>query len=130
MGGAHGLGGNLNILLLSIKMNGIEKFSQFFGAIQKSTLFLLKNFINGNFSTSAGSQRIKLVHFCHGAPGIVSALARFYLMFPEDGIKMGIIETIKKALNHIWDYGVLKKGFGLCHGISGNAYAFIAPSIQ
>jgi hypothetical protein len=24
----------------------------------------------------------------------------------------------------------LRKGFGLCHGISGNAYAFIAPSIQ
>jgi lantibiotic modifying enzyme len=25
---------------------------------------------------------------------------------------------------------VLKKGFGLCHGISGNAYAFISPAVQ
>lgn len=90
----------------------------------------MKHFINGNFSTSAGSQRIKLVHFCHGDPGIVSGLARFYLMFPEEGIKLGIPDVLKKALSHIWDYGVLKKGFGLCHGISGNAYAFIAPSIQ
>jgi hypothetical protein len=37
---------------------------------------------------------------------------------------------IEKSLNHIWEYGILKKGFGLCHGISGNAYTFIAPSIQ
>lgn len=39
-------------------------------------------------------------------------------------------EVIEVALKHIWNYGVLKKGFGLCHGISGNAYAFISPSVQ
>ena len=33
-------------------------------------------------------------------------------------------------MDFIWEYGVLKKGFGLCHGISGNGYAFISPSIQ
>lgn len=43
---------------------------------------------------------------------------------------MGLKEVIENALNHIWKYGVLKKGFGLCHGISGNAYAFISPSLQ
>lgn len=90
----------------------------------------MKHFINGNFSTSAGSQRIKLVHFCHGAPGIVSGLARFMNMFPEEGIKLGIPQAVQKGLLHIWEYGVLKKGFGLCHGISGNAYAFMAPSIH
>lgn len=46
-------------------------------------MFLLKHFINGNFSTSSGSQKIKLVHFCHGAPGIITGLARFMNMFPE-----------------------------------------------
>ncbi len=51
-------------------------------------------------------------------------------MFPEDGIKLGIPQAIQKCLQHIWQFGVLKKGFGLCHGISGNAYAFIAPSVQ
>lgn len=25
---------------------------------------------------------------------------------------------------------MLRKGFGLCHGISGNAYTFISPSLQ
>jgi hypothetical protein len=51
-------------------------------------------------------------------------------MFPEMGISLGLKEVIEVNLNHIWKYGVLKKGFGLCHGISGNAYAFISPSIQ
>lgn len=90
----------------------------------------MKHFINGNFSTSAGSERIKLVHFCHGAPGVMSGLARFMNMFPEEGIKLGLPQVITKGLQHIWEFGILKKGFGLCHGISGNAYAFIAPHVQ
>ena len=98
--------------------------------LNASVQFLTKHFINGNFSTSAGSTKTKLVHFCHGAPGIVSPLARFQLMFPEKGIQMGLPEIIKASLNHIWNYGVLKKGFGLCHGISGNAYSFIFPAVQ
>ena len=71
-----------------------------------------------------------MVHFCHGAPGIAPTLARFAEMFPEIGIQMGIKEVVETALGHIWKYGVLKKGFGLCHGISGNAYAFISSSVQ
>lgn len=98
--------------------------------MRASISFLLKNLINGNFTTRAGKNDIKLVHFCHGAPGIVTALAKFTEMFPEIGITMGLKEVIEVALNHIWKFGVLKKGFGLCHGISGNAYAFISPSLQ
>ena len=26
----------------------------------------------------------------------------------------------------IWQYGLLKKGYGLCHGTAGNAYGFLA----
>lgn len=26
----------------------------------------------------------------------------------------------------IWQHGLLKKGYGLCHGTAGNAYAFLA----
>ncbi|KAG8124666.1 hypothetical protein E2320_019961 [Naja naja] len=26
----------------------------------------------------------------------------------------------------IWQWGLLKKGYGLCHGTAGNAYAFLA----
>lgn len=26
----------------------------------------------------------------------------------------------------VWWYGLLKKGYGLCHGAAGNAYTFLA----
>lgn len=26
----------------------------------------------------------------------------------------------------VWKWGLLKKGYGLCHGAAGNAYAFLA----
>jgi hypothetical protein len=62
----------------------------------------MKHFINGNFSSSAGSTRIKLVHFCHGVPGIITGLARFMYIFPEEGIKLGVTEAVRKGLQHIW----------------------------
>jgi lantibiotic modifying enzyme len=31
-----------------------------------------------------------------------------------------------KCADVIWQYGLLKKGYGLCHGAAGNAYAFLA----
>lgn len=43
---------------------------------------------------------------------------------------MGIKEILEANLDFIWKYGILKKGFGLCHGISGNAYAFLSPSVH
>lgn len=83
LGGAHGLAGNINILLLSFKLNNFgAELDSYCKLISKSIMFLLRHLINGNFSTSANSQRIKLVHFCHGAPGFVSALSRFFNMFP------------------------------------------------
>ena len=36
------------------------------------------------------------------------------------------LEAAKKSCDVIWKRGLLKKGYGLCHGISGNAYAFLA----
>lgn len=60
----------------------INSFSQddinkFLKVIHPSIQFLLKHFINGNFPTSKGKHDVKLVHFCHGAPGIAVALARY-----------------------------------------------------
>jgi lantibiotic modifying enzyme len=36
------------------------------------------------------------------------------------------LQAAKACADVIWSRGLLKKGFGLCHGISGNAYAFLA----
>lgn len=125
------MGGNLNIILMSLRMNKFshEEVNKFLRVIHPSIVCLLRNFINGNFPSSYGKQSVKLVHFCHGAPGVVNALARYMEIFPEHGISLGIPDVIQRALDHIWKYGVLKKGFGLCHGISGNAYTFLSRSV-
>ena len=78
LGGAHGLGGNLNVLLISLKQNDFGADTMLLvNLIKASIAYLLRHLINGNFSTSSQSKNIKLVHFCHGAPGIVTALAKF-----------------------------------------------------
>lgn len=53
--------------------------------------------------------------WCHGAPGIVSTLARFL----DDDLALG-------AGNLTWQAGPLRKGASLCHGTAGNGYAFLA----
>jgi len=83
LGGAHGLGGNLNIILSAIKLNDFgPHLDQMIPLLRSSVIFLLRHLINGNFATSNGGTKVKLVHFCHGAPGIVPALAKFADMFP------------------------------------------------
>ena len=41
----------------------------------------------------------------------------------------GIPQYLEDALHCgevVWRWGLLKKGYGLCHGAAGNAYAFLA----
>jgi len=35
------------------------------------------------------------------------------------------LEKAKQCGEVIWERGLLLKGFGICHGVSGNAYAFL-----
>jgi hypothetical protein len=53
--------------------------------------------------------------WCHGAPGIVSTLARFL----DDELALA-------GGNLTWQAGPLRKGASLCHGTTGNGYAFLA----
>ncbi len=54
------------------------------------------------------------VQWCHGAPGIVTTLGD---LMPVDLLLAGAELT--------WRAGPLAKGPGLCHGTSGNGYAFL-----
>ena len=36
-----------------------------------------------------------------------------------------VLRSLDHALKNIWDRGLLRKGFGLCHGIAGSGYAFL-----
>ncbi|KAK0139277.1 LanC-like protein 1 [Merluccius polli] len=76
----------------------------------------------GNYPASLGDEGHPLVHWCHGAPGVVYMLLQAYRVFGEgqylsDAVRCGEV---------VWRWGLLKKGYGLCHGAAGNAYTFLA----
>jgi hypothetical protein len=57
--------------------------------------------------------------FCHGAPGMVTALAR---LEPGDD---AWTELLVAGGELTWRAGPHAKGAGLCHGTAGNGYAFL-----
>ena len=61
-----------------------------------------------------------LLHFCHGAPGMIIPLAQL-----PSGVNDEFDELLLKGGELIWDAGLLEKGPNLCHGTSGNGYAFL-----
>jgi lantibiotic modifying enzyme len=61
-----------------------------------------------------------LMQWCHGAPGIVTALADF-----PPGRSAAVDAMLVAAGHAIWQAGPLAKGYGLCHGTAGNGYAFL-----
>ena len=63
----------------------------------------------------------ELVHWCHGAPGTIYLFARAFTVFREEKY----LQAALQSGNAIWERGLLKKGPGICHGVAGNAYAFL-----
>lgn len=63
-----------------------------------------------------------MIHWCHGAPGAVHLFLLAFKLYKQQDY----LEAAEKCGQVIWQRGLLKKGYGLCHGISGNAYAFLA----
>ena len=60
-----------------------------------------------------------LCQICHGAPGIVTALADAPFRFEA------FDRLLIAAGNLVWKAGPLAKGSNLCHGTGGNGYAFL-----
>jgi lantibiotic modifying enzyme len=58
-----------------------------------------------------------LMQYCHGSPGFVINLAGF------PGSELDVL--LLRAGETTWAAGPLKKGSNLCHGTSGNGYAFL-----
>ena len=62
------------------------------------------------------------IHWCHGAPGAIVFLVEAYRTFKNQDY----LEAALKSGKCVWKQGLLRKGFGLCHGTCGNAYALNA----
>mmetsp|Transcript_25961 Transcript_25961/g.56267 ORF Transcript_25961/g.56267 Transcript_25961/m.56267 type:complete len:452 (-) Transcript_25961:2-1357(-) len=128
LGAAHGVVGILFTLLClaeELKQVG-EDMGRDLLALVHQTINILdreQTFASGNLRSSIGREKDKLVHWCHGAPGYVLLLVKAYDVFHETRY-LRRAEHICK--NVIYPRGLLRKGVGLCHGVSGNAYSFLA----
>lgn len=116
-GAAHGLAGIMHVLMhFHLSKQAKEDV--------KGTLrYMMKNrFPSCNYPSSEGSTTDRLVHWCHGAPGVALTLCKAAQMFPED---KDFKEAAVDAGEIVWNRGLLRR-VGICHGISGNAYVFLA----
>ncbi|CAK5072687.1 unnamed protein product [Meloidogyne enterolobii] len=120
LGAAHGLAGILQIFLSywnfldSKAKNDVKQTVEWFLGIQ------LKD---GNFpsNTSKIGKEAELVHWCHGATGVLQMLLAAHLVFEEEKY----LEAAKCCGNLIWKKGILAKGPGICHGIAGSGYGLL-----
>ncbi|KAG8197839.1 hypothetical protein JTE90_020116 [Oedothorax gibbosus] len=82
---------------------------------------------SGNFPSSADEverprkESSELVHWCHGAPGIVYLMAKAYQRWKEDKYLQSCLQCGEVT----WTKGLLCKGPGICHGVAGSGYVFL-----
>ena len=125
LGAAHGTVGVLYMLILATKLfpHLSTSLPHLLPAIAASMKVLLSQQLeSGNFSYYYEKKEDVAVHFCHGAAGVVALFIEAFQMFQTEP------EYLSAAIyagECIWKRGIIKKGNGLCHGIAGNAYAFL-----
>ena len=116
LGAAHGLGGIFYLLFfLRDRVPGLPPL------LAQSAEFMLQQLSpDGNTARALGEQK-QLVHWCHGAPGLVSLYCKAYEVTGERRFLSAAVDSAEL----VWKRGLLRKGHGLCHGVAGNAYAFL-----
>jgi Lanthionine synthetase C-like protein len=117
-------------------------------AIRSSTLTLLSlvgTTWNGHLPSSLPASKDRasatsgdLVQICHGAPGALILIAAVRSCHPEIVVahtRTGSVETAsvleraeRTASDKVWAEGLLKKGIGVCHGVTGNAWPLLLAS--
>ncbi|CAD0013371.1 hypothetical protein D6C84_01254 [Aureobasidium pullulans] len=115
VGAVHGLIG----IITQVTLTDPERYSR---AVEADLSVLLTyQYESGNWPSSLPPGKDKLVHVCHGAPGVVNSLLSIKDHFPK--LQSRIDSAIRKGRDCILERGLLTKEPCLCHGISGNALA-------
>ncbi|KAF5806835.1 putative lanthionine synthetase C, six-hairpin glycosidase-like superfamily [Helianthus annuus] len=115
-GAAHGLVGIMHVLMDMVLTEDELK------DVKGTLFYMIKNrFPSGNYPSSERSESDRLVHWCHGAPGVALTLAKAAKVYGDEEFYKAAME----AGEVVWKRGLLKR-VGICHGISGNTYVFLA----
>ncbi|BES87987.1 unnamed protein product [Nesidiocoris tenuis] len=118
-GAAHGVAGILYLLLSS----GVLSHSEVNNLVKPSLDHLIETrFRSGNYRSSADSNSDRLVQWCHGAPGFTDLL----ILAADTFGGSPYLALAEESTDVVWDRGLLRKGYSLCHGVCGNAYSFLA----
>jgi hypothetical protein len=121
LGAAHGLCGILTVLVhlraLVVALNCDEHLKATIDAL------LRLRFPSGNLPSSLGSGSDRLVHWCHGAPGFIPLLCSAAAAY--DDRRETYLAAASRAAQLVAERGLLKKGFGICHGIAGNGLSLL-----
>jgi Lanthionine synthetase C-like protein len=125
LGAAHGLVGNVHVLLRGgpllpadqrreVERRAVETLSRL--AVVEGGC---ANWPPGAGDPLAVHGRIR-VQWCHGAPGVVTAM---WEVAPDDDEWTALLLAAGRL---VWEAGPLRDAPGLCHGTAGNAYPFLA----
>ncbi|GMR49785.1 hypothetical protein PMAYCL1PPCAC_19980 [Pristionchus mayeri] len=124
LGAAHGVAGVLQSLLHFWQLLSEEEKAEV-KATCEWMLSIEERDCPGHWESSvrlSGSGREKrLVHWCHGATGMVGFLLTAHRVLGQGSF----LEAAQRAGELIWHEGVLKKGPGVCHGVGGNGLALL-----
>ncbi|WWC93958.1 hypothetical protein V866_000796 [Kwoniella sp. B9012] len=125
LGAAHGISGILTILMREHRIfhHGHLLTEEDLRMIEQTVDWLISKIdaeenLPSSLESSGGKE---LVQFCHGNPGLILVLVEGCKLF--DDRKDDWMEVAVRAGEVVWEKGLLRKGVGLCHGISGNAFA-------
>ncbi|KAJ6366208.1 hypothetical protein OIU77_002730 [Salix suchowensis] len=117
-GAANGLAGILQVLLnFPLPKEDMED-------VRATLRYMMSNRFphSGNYPSSEGNPRDKLVQWSHGATGMAITLCKASEMFPND---REFRDAAIEAGEVVWKRGLVKK-VGLADGVAGNAYAFLS----
>ena len=117
LGAAHGLSSILHMLLES------EMYKDNIAVKTTIDKLLQLQTEEGNFPPALDDEAnsSRLLHWCHGAPGVFYLFAKAYIVFQEEKY----LNACLKCGDLIWHKGLLRKGPGICHGVAGNGYVFL-----
>jgi hypothetical protein len=108
LGYAHGLAGICNVLYLAGCADAaLDRTVDVLAALAVRRTGRMPS------SNVAGDDR--LVQWCHGAPGFVTLF-----------LNTARNDALPLVLDDVWHRGLLHKGVGLCHGVSGHGLLFLA----
>ena len=125
LGAAHGFAGNVHPMLKGAALLSQERRAELYRRCPDTLAAMA---VQGSQGLNWPAQPLVsdprpskgLMQWCHGAPGIITALADFPV-----GQDPQLDAMLLAAGEAIWAAGPLAKGPGLCHGTAGNGQAFL-----